>query len=199
VIFKDIESNIEDIDGDIVEMAIFCRCSGCEDLHFWMISKLLVLFIAFLFFIVVFRNFLPHLANVVIFAGLGRLKTKSFIPGIFFFIIFEPMVCKIPAGGDNRLAEFIPRWQEQVSGRTLRAPASEMIAELSLPCGFSVGLERAKNVLEDEVDSQLSCREDDRIGNVCRISVYQLKNRFAVRHFMHPFQRENHQIVCAPS
>jgi hypothetical protein len=33
---------------------------------------------------------------------------------------------------------------------------------------------------------------------VCRILVYQLKNRFAIRNFVHPFQRQNHQIVCAP-
>jgi hypothetical protein len=80
--------------------------------------------------------------------------------------------------------------------------------ELSLPFGFSFRLERAKKALGEglisswnsyEVDSRPSYREDDSIGNVCRILVYQLKNRFAVSHFVHPFQRENHQIVCAPS
>jgi hypothetical protein len=80
---------------------------------------------------------------------LGHLKTKSFLHRIAFFITFERSVWKIPTGRDNRLAEFIPlcSLQEQLGGRTIRAPASEMLDELSLPCGFFFRLERAKKAL----------------------------------------------------
>jgi hypothetical protein len=42
-----------------------------------MISKILILFIVFLFFFIIFRNFRPYLANVRIVTGLCHIKAKS--------------------------------------------------------------------------------------------------------------------------
>jgi hypothetical protein len=92
----------------------------------------------------------------------------------------------------------------------LRALASEMFHELYLPFCFSLGLEPAKNSLVEwlistsvppwnpyDVDSQFSCRADDRIGDTCRTLVHQQANWFTVQYLVDPFQIENRQAICA--